>query len=366
MSDFEPEAIALKLFRRLREDRFNVGMDEYLAAIEAILWEDGPQNLDSLKSVLKLLWCHSCEAQSQFDPLWDEVTASGSRSTPKTPREPANLVKPDPGSSDREESESLELPEPKTPQVQPPTTLLPSTEAGFTPYPLRTTLMLDEVEGSPLLQTYFPVNRRSMSYLWRYLRRPIADGAPNVLDIAATIEQTTRQGFFLAPVYRRCEVNYARLVLLIDQDGSMTPFHRFTRDLVETAKEGSWLQPENVEVYYFHNVPADFVYTDPYRTKPIPLERSLVSWDSETSVLVVSDAGAARGYRRRDRIRITTEFLMQIQQRTHLVSWLNPMPKERWESTSAAVISHLVRMEPLSDDGMGNAIDIVRGQPLSH
>lgn len=60
-----------------------------------------------------------------------------------------------------------------------------------------------------------------MVYLWRYLRRPIADGSADVLDVAATIDQVARQGFFLAPAYRQREVNRARLLLLIDQDGSV-------------------------------------------------------------------------------------------------------------------------------------------------
>lgn len=362
MSDFEPEAIALRLFRRLRKSRFNLGMGEYLAALEAIRWEDGPKNLESLKIVLRLLWCHSYEAQGQFDQMWDEVAAV--LPSQETSREKVKRVIPDSTPLDSEEVELVEPSLPTTPQAQHPLAPPPSPENGFVPYPLQAPFVFDEVQDGPELQTYFPVTRRSLAYLWRYLRRPIADGPPDVLDIEATIEQVTRQGFFLAPIYRRREINHAHLVLLIDQDGSMTPFHRFTRDLIETAKEGNWLQAENVEVYYFHNVPATHVYADSYLTKPMLLERLLAGWDSETSVLIVSDAGAARGYRRRDRIRVTTEFLMQIQQRTHLLSWLNPMPKERWESTSAAVISHLVWMEPLSEDGMGNAIDVVRGQPL--
>lgn len=365
MSPFAPEAIAQTLFRLLRKSGFSLGMGEYLAALDVLRWEDGPQTLPALKVVLRLLWCHSFEAQRQFDLIWEEV-------------EPADLATKPPSSAKKESSafdsrasDPKELDPLKPPLPTPSPTSLSNTptqatEGNLTPYPLRTPLILDELEARMSLQTYFPVTRRSLAYLWRYLRRPVADGPLDVLDLDATIEQVTRQGFFLAPVYRRREVNQASLILLIDQDGSMTPFHRFTRDLVETAKENSWLQSDHVEVYYFHNVPADYVYADSYLTHRVLLEHVLANCDSETSMLIISDAGAARGYRRRDRIQATTEWLTQIQQRTSLVSWLNPMPRERWESTSAAVISHLVRMEPLSEDGMGNAIDVVRGQPLVH
>ncbi len=230
---------------------------------------------------------------------------------------------------------------------------------------MRTPFIPESVEDNSELQTYFPVTRRALSYLWRYLRRPVADGPVDVIDIDATVQQVSRTGFFLAPVYRRREVNHARLVLLIDQEGSMTPFHRFTRDLVETAQEDSTLQAANVSAYYFHNVPATYLYADDHLIQPISLAEVLNSCDSETSVLIVSDAGAARGHRRMERVGATTEFLVQLKQRTSLISWLNPMPSDRWFSTSAEIIAYLVPMEPMDEDGMGNAIDVVRGQVLS-
>lgn len=357
------EAIVQTLFRRLRDSNFSLGLGEYLAALDVLQWEDGPQTLPALKAMLRLLWCHSPEAQSRFDLIWEEInpTAQLTQDLISPKKEPSRV---DTKISDSEAPDLSEPPPPLPTPPHPPLLPTQATESTLVPYPLRSPLVLDEIEAKTPLQTYFPVTRRTLAYLWRYLRRPVADGPLDVLDLDATIEQVTRQGFFLAPVYRRREVNQAHLILLIDQDGSMTPFHRFTRDLVETAREGSWLQADNVEVYYFHNVPAAYVYQDPYLTNRVLLDHALAHCDSETSVLIVSDAGAARGYRRRDRIQATTEWLMQIQQRTSLISWLNPMPRERWESTSAAVISHLVRMEPLSKDGMGNAIDVVRGQPL--
>ncbi|MCK7582251.1 MAG: hypothetical protein MZV65_46045 [Chromatiales bacterium] len=56
-----------------------------------------------------------------------------------------------------------------------------------------------------------------------------------MVDVAATVEQTARRGFFHAPVLRRRECNHAHLVLMLDHLGSMIPFHHYLRDLVETA-----------------------------------------------------------------------------------------------------------------------------------
>jgi uncharacterized protein with von Willebrand factor type A (vWA) domain len=146
----------------------------------------------------------------------------------------------------------------------------------------------------------------------------------------------------------------------------MNPFHRFTRDLVETARYESSLQPEKVNVFYFHNVPAASVYKDIYLTEPIALQTVLANCDSQTSLLIVSDAGAARGYRELKRIRETTSFLFTLKRYTSLIAWLNPMPEERWIGSSAEIIAHLVPMYQMDNSSLSNAIDIVRGQPLQH
>lgn len=236
------------------------------------------------------------------------------------------------------------------------------TTQQLTPLPVRSPYTPIDLENPPQLQAYLPVSRRSMAYTWRYLRRPLATGPADVLDVDATVEQVARQGFFLAPVYRRREVNQARLLLLIDRDGSMTPFHRLNRDLVETVDEGSTI-PE-IQVYYFHNVPVGCFYQDSHLTQPVSIEEVLAGCDRDTSVLIVSDAGAARGNRRMERIRETIKFLVHLKQRTNLIGWLNPMPRHRWEDTSAESIGYFIPMEQMDKDGFGNAIDIVRGQAI--
>ena len=151
----------------------------------------------------------------------------------------------------------------------------------------------------------------------------------DVLDLQATVEKAAREGFFVAPVYQRSIRNRAHLLLLVDQDGSMVPFHRFTRELVETASEESTLG--QVNVFYFHNFFVDTVYTDPFLNDRAAVSEMLARCDEETSVLIVSDAGAARGSRQLERIGATTKLLGQLKLRTRLLAWLNPMPQERWE-----------------------------------
>jgi uncharacterized protein with von Willebrand factor type A (vWA) domain len=228
----------------------------------------------------------------------------------------------------------------------------------FSLLPVKSSINLLEQTEDRDFKAYYPISRRYMVYSWRYLRRMVADGREDVLDVEGTIAKVCEQGFFLEPKYSRREQNHADLLLLIDQEGSMTPFHRFTRDLVETAQYESNI--EQVRVGYFHNVPAEYIYRDPYLTEKVLFASILAECDGNTSVLIVSDGGAARGDRRSERFSATAEVLWHIKQHTKLIAWLNPVPPERWQGTTAQFLAHLVQMYPLDPHGLNQAIAQIR------
>ncbi len=55
MSEFLPEPIILRLFQRLRQADFSLGMNEYLAALDAIAGGFGANSLEALKQMLRML-----------------------------------------------------------------------------------------------------------------------------------------------------------------------------------------------------------------------------------------------------------------------------------------------------------------------
>ncbi|AUB80293.1 hypothetical protein THSYN_04540 [Candidatus Thiodictyon syntrophicum] len=174
------------------------------------------------------------------------------------------------------------------------------------------------------------------------------------------MERAARQGFFVRPVLRRRATDHGHLILLVDQGGSMVPFHRLTRDLVQTAVQSGL----RVDLGYFQNVPATRVYLDPHRTRPLALERLLADCTAETGVLLVSDAGAARGGADPRRLQASARVLVGIRRRTGCVAWLNPVPWDRWPGTGAALIALLVPMFAMDEDGFGHAVEVLRGQPV--
>lgn len=360
--------LVTQAFLRLRRSGFNLGLEEYFAALELVVGEsEFSANESSLKQALKLLWCDSRSEQAQFDPLWEEVLSQIAARTSVVEEvldDRSDSHRPDMGGFSAPQSSGLDE-QPSLAEERQPVERQEGI-AELSAQPIRAPFTPAEIDNPMQLESYWPVSRRSMSYGWRYLRRSRVEGPAVSLDIEATVRQATEQGFYLAPVMRQREFNRAQLLLLLDQNGSMVPFHRFCRDLVETAIYDSSLQDEQVTARYFHNAPVDYLYRDAFLTELVALDEVLADCSNDTSVLIVSDAGAARGFRRLERIQAVTRFLMGLRRRTSLVAWLNPMPIERWESSSAAILANLVPMFQMDDDGLGNAIDVVRGQPLQH
>ncbi|MBP1468315.1 VWA domain-containing protein [Candidatus Chloroploca sp. M-50] len=362
MSAFQTTDFVITLFLALRQQGLVLGVGELLAVLDITDASWQPEADEQARLPIRLVWCHSPAEEQIFDDVWATTLARTMQGAPQRIDE----HKPPPAPDD---------PSPVTPPEQPrpealPPEPLPPTAAGaaarLEPLPFYVPFAPAPVDAHLELGSSWPITRRQMAYAWRYLRRPLADGPCDLLDLAATIDITTRSGIFLGPVYRRRERNHAHLVLLIDQNGSMMPFHRFTRDLATTAQDERSL--EQVEVYYFHNVPAEHLATDPHLTTSIELAHLLERCTPETSILIASDAGAARGYRDPERIRATRTFVRQVEQHTLLLAWLNPMPHERWAHSSAQVIAGLLRghMFQMDADGLSNAIDVLRGQPLRY
>jgi hypothetical protein len=349
------ERLLRQVFARLRRDEFDLGVSELLAALDLAQSDLVAGDPDELRAGVRLVWCKTPEEQLRFDAVWQAALAAAA--PPFGTDAPAAAAPaetpPPPADAEQRAGEA-------GPQLAPQPA---AAEQEWGVLPVHAPLTPISRDRQYDLQTYGPVSRRAMAYGWRQLRRPLADGPADALDVETTVTRAARQGFFLAPVYGRRERNHAHLLLLIDQGGSMTPLHRFSRDLVETACAAQSTLAR-VEVVYFHNVPGEYVYDDPHLTHPRPRDDALAGCRGDTSVLIVSDAGAVRGRRELARIRATTSVLFRLKQITPLLAWLNPMPQTRWPGTSAQIIKRLVPMYQMDWDGFSSAIDVLRGQPL--
>ncbi len=342
----------ISIFHQLRRKSEQLGIRELLDA--ARLLEDCEMTPDdeTLRQHLRLLWCRSRDEEADFDTLWVEAQQAHQDEA---------------RSSFSAQEERIETPElqAEQPAYLPVERERPAAEPSWSALPVHAPQFQGDEAPAAELRAVWPVSRRQMLYGWRRLRRMQADGAFTEFDLPETVEHIARQGVLTAYAYRRKPRNHARLLLLIDQNGSMTPLHRFSRDLIQTAQRQADAQELDLDVAYFHNIPGEYLYADPHLTIPADRKKVCARYDRETSVIIVSDAGAARGFRHLPRIQRTIEALVFLKQFTPLIAWLNPMPEERWRGSSAQMLAGLVTMRPLHWDGFSQAINAARGRPLA-
>lgn len=348
----------ITLFQQLRAAGLPLGIQELLAAQRAITAgygaepdtaTDDPLQSDALKRLLKLLWCSNAGQNAELERQWDNLKSVPGGDAPEHDQQD----KPD-KKQQQASPTAQQQPQPSTPDHP----VTPTQATTVLPLPVRAPQTLPG-SGENTLINAGPVTRRSMAYAWHHLRKPVKDGPLDRPDLAATVDRAARQGFFDRPVLQRRASDHAHLLLLVDQGGSMVPFHRLTRELVETVTAAGL---GCLDIGYFHNTPADAVYSNPHRTQPVQLGDLLADCTDDASVLIVSDAGAARGSLEQQRFRAMARVLISIKQRTTQLAWLNPVPAQRWSGTTAQLIGALLPMFAMDEDGFSNAVDILRGQ----
>ena len=410
------ELLLLNLFMALRKAGLRLSIEEYKLLQNALQTGFGTDR-PSLKRLCQAIWVKSSEARRLYDdyfeklvpdldnqlskaqtsnPITKPTTETTSESSDEKPQQTqSSLTKTTLESSTPQKTQpppTETTSKSSTPQkTQPPPTETTldytyhdSTELTWPTLALESTLKIEDevevatsfkqkvendktpVEPKPFILTseYFPVTGRQMKQSWRYLRLPIREGAPVELDLEATVKQVGYKGMLLELVLAPRRVNLAELLLLLDQDGSMVPFHLLSRQLAETLLRGGRLGKAGI--YYFHNCPTEYLYLDCYRQKSKPIKNILHPLRFErSSILIFSDAGAARGGYSKQRFDFTKDFLSELKKKVRYIAWLNPMPRNYWKGTTAERIDKIVPMFEFSRRGLQDAIGVLRGCPTN-
>jgi uncharacterized protein len=380
MQMIQPSLPLYELFTRLRQAGLPLGIDEYQEFLRALQGGFGILNRTALARLCKTLWVKSSEEEHLFDYHFEQIIPPFA-----VGESPTSFVQP---SAKLETGTNEYLPEPAAMAVQEQLreaslhTLVTSRKTGTSVSASAASDVVvginDEVqvaqaflqsvdETSYFIQTvdYFPITRRQMKQSWRYLRRPTREGPPIEVDIEATVNLVGQQGMLLEPVLVPRRINGIELLLLLDQGGSMIPFHLLSIRLAETALRGGRLS--RTSTYYFHNCPVEYLYHDSAQVNSTSIQEIADRLHHRrTGILIFSDAGAARGGLSRGRVEMTEEFINQLNQHVRYIAWLNPMPHSRWYGTTAEKIGTFVPMFDLSRRGLDNAISILRGRLVSN
>lgn len=324
----------LGLFLHLRDAGMSLTVEQYLLFQQALTLGFGQSNLADLKQLCRLLWFKPKESFNSgiFDTEFDRYFARfQSEKLLETPLKPETIKTPP-------TPEITPNPNPSTPDKIP--TPKPSNSVQI-PIALRGEGFRPQNEKKPSKDFSFnvqnlPVTERQILQSWRFLRYPIPEGHATELDIPATLAQIYRQGQIFEPVFRPRRVNSLELLLLIDWDGSMIPFHILAQQLITSLKKHTF---GKTQIYYFRNCPHNYLYLFPNQPQAKPLDEILPTLHKNRTIVVIfSDGGAGRGNYNPERIELTQVFFDQIEPLVRSIIWFNPLPEDRWQNTTASGI----------------------------
>ncbi len=344
----------LDIFNSLRSRHgLPLGVEEYLVVVRSLEAGFGISNKQELEQLCCMLWAKSEEDNRLIRRLFGEMWKQSDSPTQEN--------------SQSSSIEKLTFEEPSIDELLPDLETTPT----ITPEPVQAVQAVRSSRGDRemkrsrymLLTEYFPVTKRQMKQCWRYLRRPVRQGVLTELNVEATVAKIGREGILLQPVMMPPRTNRTDLVLLVDQEGSMVPFHDLSRQLVETAERGGRLRTTNV--FYFHDYPDEYLYRHPAMLDAKAFAEVFEEIGERAVVLIVSDAGAARGNFDQERVDSTKAWIEKLQQSVRYFAWLNPMPTECWRQTTAGEIAHFVPMFEMSPQGMNTAISVLRGRYIA-
>ncbi|MDX2241456.1 MAG: VWA domain-containing protein [Leptolyngbyaceae cyanobacterium bins.302] len=368
-----------QLFQRLRRRGFAIGPAEYEALRDALRAGFGWTSREALRDLCNSLWAKSRREQGVLSALFEQLA-------PDLDDWHYSLEEADASPADVNLPTTPEQPdlEGKTPDENIPKT---QSQGGLPPISLADV----QVSERPFVFVpQFPLTYREVAQTWRRLRRPVRTGAAVELDIEGTIARRSQLGVATTVVLQPRRRNMARLLLLVDRQGSMDPFHQFCNEVCTAIQQAGRL--EETALYYFHNVPAEgaddqvleslkgqlfpsldpvlpqiqplidgYLYTDPNLLSPVLLADVLQSYATGAAVVLISDAGAARNRYRVSRLLDTIAFMKALRTYSSQYVWLNPLPKHYWLNSTAAQVARHVPMFALDRDGIQRAVNVLRG-----
>ncbi len=208
---------------------------------------------------------------------------------------------------------------------------------------------------------------RAMAAALKKLRRLARTDGEQELDLDETIERTGRNAGELELAFRPPRKNQAKVLLLMDTGGSMTPFTGIVERLFSAASSlDHW---KRFEAYHFHNCVYEHLFPSFEDEPPVSTSELLAERSEETYLIFVGDAsmapselfdrhGAIDYWHRNETPGI--EWLMRLRNRFPYAVWLNPLPQRWWRGYTIACIARLFPMYPLTVAGLEQAIDRLR------
>lgn len=221
----------------------------------------------------------------------------------------------------------------------------------------------ENLRGDRVLDT------RQIGAALRRLRRLARDSGPEELDVEESIDKSCRNGGEIELVMRPPRKNRVKLLLLMDVGGSMDPWAELSERLFSAAHQASHFAA--FQHYFFHNCVYDRLYTDIGRYHGPRTDDVFKQLDHTWTVVLVGDAwmgpyeltheGGSIYWGRNEQRTTGLDWLKRLARIPKASAWLNPEPRRIWSAPTVALIRRVFPMFELTLDGLGAAVDHLRG-----
>jgi len=198
------------------------------------------------------------------------------------------------------------------------------------------------------LDTDQELDNRGIKIALRQLRRFARSGAKLELDLASTIDATSRQAGLLDLKFQAERHNAVKVLLLLDIGGSMDDYVLQCRQLFAACRA----EFKHLEIFYFHNCLYETVWRTTARrpADAMATEQLWHTYGADYHLILVGDAtmgpyeisypgGSVEHYNKE-----TGEvWLKRLAQHFPKLVWLNPQPEDWWPSyPSIGIIKRLM------------------------
>lgn len=206
------------------------------------------------------------------------------------------------------------------------------------------------------------LDTRQMKVALSHLRTLLPIGPEEKLNLDGTIDATCRNAGDLEFVWENKDKKAAKLLLMMDVGGSMTPYSVMVDRLFSAARS----QLSRFKHLYFHNCVYQFLSTDIEREKNISTADFLRFEDPEYKLIIVGDAemnqseliyvnGAIDYWLQNDIPGVI--WLEKVRAKFKNSIWLNPIPRKYWDSIrSLNIVKGIFPMFELTLDGLDEGV----------
>jgi len=205
---------------------------------------------------------------------------------------------------------------------------------------------------------------RNIKVALRRLRKFAREGAPEELDLDATIDKTARNAGYLDLSMRPERHNAVKVLMFLDIGGSMDDHVKLCEELFSAAKT----EFKHLQYFYFHNCLYDYVWKDnrrrhSERTRTFDIMHKyghdyklVFVGDATMSPYEVLQPGGSIEYSNDEAGAVWLKRVLEVYPRA---VWLNPEPEEIWPyRQSIGILKEIMggRMYPTTIQGLERAM----------